>query len=78
MSTDNRSQETKDDHTSRDSETLRMLGAFLAILACIVLIAAVFQDPGHARIVNAAAGVVLFGLGAGMFLIGLKLRRRAR
>lgn len=78
MSTDDRSQETKDEHTGRDSETLRMLGAFLAILSCIVLVAAFFQDPGHARVVNAAAGVVLLGLGGGMFAIGLKLRRRAQ
>ena len=55
-----------------------MLGGFLSILACIVLIAAVFQDPGHARVVNATAGIVLFALGAAMFVYGLKLRNSLR
>ena len=78
MSEDTRTQETKDDHKQRDSETLRMLGGFLSILACIVLIAAVFQDPGHARVVNATAGIVLFALGAAMFVYGRKLRNSLR
>ncbi|MDZ4858171.1 MAG: hypothetical protein SGI88_04250 [Candidatus Hydrogenedentes bacterium] len=66
------------DHTQRDSETFLMLGGFLAILAIIVLIATVVQDPGHARVVNGVAGLVLFLIGAGMFLWGLKLRGRLR
>lgn len=74
MSEDTRTQETKDDHKQRDSETLRMLGGFLSILAFIVLIAAFYQDAGHARVVNGAAGVALFLLGAAMFGYGLKLR----
>ena len=78
MSSDDRSQETKDEHKSRDSETLRLLGGFLAILAFIVLIAAVFQDPGHARVVNGGAGVLLFAMGIGMFMLGLKFRKRSQ
>jgi len=66
------------DHTQRDSETFLMLGGFLAILATIVLIATVVQDPGHARVVNGVAGAVLFLIGAGMFLWGMNLRRRLR
>lgn len=68
----------KSDHTHRDSETLLMLGGFLDILSCIVLVAAAFQDPGHARVVNAGAGLVLFCIGAAMFFVGWKLRGRTR
>ncbi|HRK35253.1 MAG TPA: hypothetical protein PLJ47_11720 [Candidatus Hydrogenedentes bacterium] len=66
------------DHTKRDSETFLMLGGFLAILATIVLIATIVQDPGHARVVNGVAGIVLFLIGAGMFLWGYRLRGRIR
>ena len=66
------------DHTKRDSETFLMLGGFLDILAAIVMLATVVQDPGHARIVKGVAGLVLFLIGAAMFVWGLTLRRRLR
>jgi hypothetical protein len=71
-------QHTEDDHNQRDSESFRMLGAFLIVLASIVLLATVFQDPGHARVINFIAGLVLVGLGAAMTWWGLTLRRRVQ
>lgn len=69
---------TQVDHTKRDSESFLILGAFLAFLAVLVLLAAVFQAPGHARVVNFGAGFVLLAIGLAKVLWGLALRKRAR
>ncbi|HOD49515.1 MAG TPA: hypothetical protein PKY01_01150 [Candidatus Hydrogenedentes bacterium] len=60
----------------RDSEAFLILGAFLAFLALVVLVATVFQAPGHARVVNCGAGLTLLLIGGGMAVWGRILRRR--
>lgn len=71
-------QHSDQEFDQRDSESFRMLGAFLIVLASIVILAAVFQDPSAARVINAIAGFVLVGIGGAMTWWGLRLRRRAR
>jgi uncharacterized membrane protein HdeD (DUF308 family) len=62
------------EHRKRDSESFRILGGFLALLASIVILATFFQEPGHARVINLVAGLALISIGAGMFAWGLRLR----
>jgi hypothetical protein len=63
-------------HVKRDAEALLILGAFLAFLAVIVLVATVFQAPGHARVVNGGAGLALLLIGGGMAGWSRVLRKR--
>lgn len=69
---------TEAEHMQRDSESFRLLGGFLLVLASIVVLATFFQEPGHARIINLVAGLVLVAIGGAMTWWGLTLRRRLR
>lgn len=60
--------EKHDDPKKRDAETLFLLGIFIVVLAVPVLIGTAFADTGRAMAVNAAAGVVLLGVGIGFIL----------
>lgn len=57
-------------HTRRDAETLMLLGGFLMFLAVPVMIGSFWADEAFATVVNLVAGLVLGGIGAGMFLRG--------
>ena len=63
-------------HVKRDAEALFIIGLFLVFLAAIVLVATIFQAPGHARVVNGAAGLVLMLIGAAMAGWSRVLRKR--
>ena len=63
-------------HIKRDAEAFFILGAFLIFLAAIVLVATVFQAPGHARVVNGGAGLMLLLIGGGMAAWSRMLRKR--
>jgi hypothetical protein len=62
-------------HTRRDAETLMMLGGFVTFIAVPVLIGTVWADRTSAMVVNIVAGAVLFCVGVGMFLYGLKTKK---
>ena len=78
MSDQEPSEQTKIEHTKRESESLTIVGGFLIYLSVIVLIAAFMQAPGHARWVNLGASLVLMCIGLGMVFGGRRLRRRVR
>ncbi|MGI6460259.1 MAG: hypothetical protein ACOX5J_09215 [Candidatus Hydrogenedentales bacterium] len=63
-------------HVKRDAEALFIIGLFLVFLAAIVLVATIFQAPGHARVVNGTAGLVLMLIGAAMAGWSRVLRKR--
>jgi hypothetical protein len=66
-------------HDARDASSLRVLGVFFAILGGIVLIATFFAlAQPRAAFVNAISGLVLSGVGFGMFRIAERLERRER
>ena len=78
MSEHDPSEDKSRENMRRDSETFRMLGGFLSLLAFIVVMATFLQEPGHARVVNLGAGLVLFSIGGSMFAWGVVLKRRLR
>ncbi len=64
------------DH-QRDAGSLRVLGAFFAILGSIVLLATFWElDRPRAAVVNVASGAVLVAVGAGMGMIAKRLSAR--
>ncbi len=70
--------QNKAEMVRRDAESFTLLGGFLDVLALIVLLATVFQEPGPPRVVNFCADMVLFLIGLAMLLRGVALRRRLR
>jgi hypothetical protein len=63
-------------HTQRDAETLILLGGFLIFLSVPVMIGSFWADDGVAVAVNLGAGLVLCGVGLGLFLRGRWYRRK--
>ena len=58
----------------RDSETQMALGVFIFVLSLPVLLGTLWADGMHARVVNIVAGVVLLGIGVGLFGYGWSRR----
>ena len=62
-------------HTRRDAETLMVLGGFVAVIAVPVLLGTAWAGRTSAMVVNIIAGLVLLGVGIGMFFYGLRAKR---
>jgi hypothetical protein len=65
-------------HAQRDAETLMLLGGFLLLLSVPVMIGSFWADDGFTVAVNLAAGLVLGGVGLGLFLRGRWYRKKLR
>jgi uncharacterized membrane protein HdeD (DUF308 family) len=76
MPDDNEKNVDAREHMKRDSESLRILGGFLSLLASLVLLSSLFQEGGHAWWVNLGSGIALLAIGMGMFAWGLVLKSR--
>lgn len=61
---------SKEQHSKRDADTLKVLGIFLIVLSLPVLAGTAWADAAFPRIVNAIAGLILLAIGAGMFFYG--------
>ena len=68
--------EPQHEHTRRDAETQIALGAFIAILAVPVLIGTLWATSTVAGVVNLAAGGILFFIGLGFLVYGLRGMKR--
>ena len=62
-------------HSRRDAETFLVLGAFMTLLALVVLAGIFFEPEAHAMIVNAVAGLVLLAVGVGFCVRGLQIKK---
>jgi len=66
----------QDHHTKRDSETMMVLGAFMTILSIPVLIGTIWAGSSIAKVVNAAAGLILGVIGVLFFLRGRAIGKK--
>lgn len=71
------SEEQRGEHRQRDSESLLIMGAFLIVLAVLVLFGVTVEE-GMPALVSAVAGIVLLGIGLGAVFLGLRFRKRTR
>ncbi|MCP4645344.1 MAG: hypothetical protein GY851_33180 [bacterium] len=55
-----------------------VLGGFVAFIAVPVIIGTLWATTAHARVVNLLAGVVLFGIGAVMAVLGWAKNKRLK
>ena len=53
----------QDDHTTRDLDTLVVIGSFLAIFGVAVMVAVFYTDTYHGKIVNLISGGLIFLIG---------------
>lgn len=51
------------DHTTRDLDTLILLGTFLAVFGMAVMVAVFYTDTFHGKIVNLISGGLIFLIG---------------
>lgn len=63
------------EHTKRDAEILMALGSFLIVLAIPVFIGTYFASGVVPRLINLAAGSIVFVIGALMVWRGVWTRR---
>jgi hypothetical protein len=56
--------------TLHEAQIYRALGTFLLFFALIVLLSILFTGTGIGRLTNLAAGTIIGGIGAAMFLRG--------
>ena len=56
--------------TLQETQIYRALGTFLLVFAVIVLLSILFTGTGIGRLTNLAAGAIIGGIGAAMFLRG--------
>ena len=66
------------DHTRRDAETQVALGIFVSVISLPVLVGTFWATTGRAAVINAIAGFVLLGIGAGMVTWGLRKAKKTR
>jgi len=73
----NTADQSADQSRLRDAATLKVLGAFFAIMGLLVFVSIfyVIGDP-PAAIVTVASAAVLCGIGGGMIWAGRRLSRR--
>lgn len=60
----------QNDHTTRDLETLIVIGTFLAIFGVAVMIAVFYTDTFHGKIVNLISGGLIFLIGLAAIIKG--------
>lgn len=62
-------------HRRRDAEALSIIGAFLSILAALVLVGVIMHRDGAGMKVGVVAGILLLVIGFVTVGIGLRLKR---
>jgi len=68
--------EAPTDHSKRDAETQKVLGIFITYISIPVVIGTYWAETTRAMVVNATAGLVLFGIGIAMAVWGAKTSKK--